>query len=82
MEFEPGQKLRLKRRWPSAEEYPDALAPVPAGASGVVRELVPADVKGAHDDEEDAVVVEFPDHGNRAVAFGLFDAEEVLEVVE
>jgi len=57
-----------------------------AGSIGTVREVVPADVAGAHNDDEDAVVLEFEDHGityeegqpaitasRRAVAFAQSD---------
>lgn len=81
-DFQPGQRWRLLR-----DHGTDYLA-LKAGSEGVVRELVPADVPGAHNDHEDAVVLEF-EHpeafmeagearvvlGRRAVAFAVADFE-------
>lgn len=53
------------------------------GLIGTVREIVPAAVIGAHNDSEDAVVVEFPQDGAgpRAVAFGVNHVAEFLEQI-
>ena len=83
MSFKPGQKWRLLR------DHGNEPLHLRAGSVGVVREVVPADVKGAHNDEEDAVVLTFPGHGidydesgepviataDRAAAFPLTDFE-------
>lgn len=53
-----------------------------AGQIVTVRELVPANVKGAHTSTEDAVVVEFEDNNAiRAYAFGVNTLSEWLEEV-
>lgn len=83
MSFESGKQYRLRR------DHGNAPLHLRAGSVGTVREVVPADVSGAHNDDEDAVVLVFDGHAidydedgspaivtaDRAVAFALADFE-------
>jgi hypothetical protein len=85
-DVQPGQRWRLVNgigNTVPVGENADAV-PLPSGIVGVVRELVPAEVPGAHNFEEDCAILEFPmgdvtyENGvpqliqtSRAVSFGL-----------
>lgn len=61
-DVQPGQRWRLVNgigNTVPVGENADAV-PLPAGIVGTVRELVPAEVPGAHDFSEDCAVLEFP----------------------
>lgn len=61
-DVQPGQRWRLVAgigNTVPVGENADAV-PLPSGIVGTVREIVPADVPGAHNFEEDAAVLEFP----------------------
>lgn len=83
MTIEPGQRFRL------LTDHGNPPLHVRAGSIGTVREVVSADVLGAHNDYEDAVVLEFEDHSvtyeegepaiaasRRAVAFAQADLSD------
>jgi hypothetical protein len=61
LKFEPGQQFRLLRTHGRTEpsEFNNPVVPLKAGSIGTVREVVPAETPGAHNSEEDAVVLEF-----------------------
>ena len=91
-DLQKGQRFRLLRKIgndTNADGSPGY--PLAAGSIGTVREIVPAEVEGAHNSEEDAVVLEF-DHvpsayidasgqaqlaqSSRAVSFALTDFDD------
>jgi hypothetical protein len=77
------------RRYCLLRDHGNPPLHLPKGSVGVVREIVPAAVPGAHNSEEDAAVLEFDSHGlafddagqptiatsPRAAAFALTDFE-------
>ncbi len=56
MSIRPGQRYRL------LADHGNPPLHLRAGSVGTVREVVPADVVGAHNDYEDAVILEFEGH--------------------
>jgi hypothetical protein len=70
----PGDTYKILKSIPSTNG-----GHINAGQIVKVREVVPANVKGAHTDSEDSIVVEFEDNGaTRAYAFGVNTLDEWL----
>jgi len=54
--------VKPDQRWRLTRDYGNPPLHLREGSIGVVREVVPADVPGAHNAEEDSAVLDFEQH--------------------